>query len=135
MPETIADDCARRRTSARVIGGSEQAAGDRLDTQHAKKIAAHPQATSVARFAAGGQVEPGATPGKNAGESLLMIADLFPERVGQVRVAAGEVSLGPMAVGDPDHGEFLRILDRQGAQANGVDQLKDGGVSADAERE
>ncbi len=40
-----------------------------------------------------------------------------------------------MAVSDADGPQLLGIFDRDGAKANGINKLKDGGVGADAEGE
>ena len=39
----------------------------------------------------------------------------------------------PVAVGDAHGAELFRILNRYGAEANGINKLEDGGISADTE--
>ncbi len=64
-----------------------------------------------------------------------MITDLFPLRVGDVGVAAMDTAGTPGAIQDAHARELLGVRDRQRSQAERIDQLKDGGVCAGAERE
>jgi hypothetical protein len=63
-----------------------------------------------------------------------MPGDQLPERIRGPRVDAFVAAEGLRAVG-PHFGELLGTGDRQGPQPDGVDQLKDGGVRPDTERE
>ena len=69
-----------------------------------------------------------------AGERALVAANQLPERIRGLRVDAIVAAEGLRTVG-PDFGELLRIGNRQAAQPDGVDQLKDRGVRPDAQRE
>src|SRR5205085_12642069 len=64
------------------------------------------------------------------------IAHLLPERIGEARAPAGEIA-GAAAdrIRDADFDELLGVFHRQRADAYRVEQLKDRGVGADAERE
>jgi hypothetical protein len=62
-----------------------------------------------------------------------MIADLLPLRVGDIGVAAVDTAVPPGGVQDAHGSELLRIADRQRAEAQRINQLKDGGVRAGAE--
>ena len=58
-----------------------------------------------------------------------------PERPRQLRVVAVADAEAAVAADDADLGELVRGADGQAAQADGLDQLEDGGVGADAERQ
>ncbi len=60
---------------------------------------------------------------------------MFPLRICQLGVARDERSGCAVAVSDSDLGEFLRILHRQRAHTDGVQQLEDGGIGSNAERQ
>jgi hypothetical protein len=73
-------------------------------------------------------------PGECAGEGLLTIMNLLPERAREFAVILIEAE-AVIAAGDADFGEFLWSDDGKGAETNGIQQFEDGGVGADAERE
>jgi hypothetical protein len=60
---------------------------------------------------------------------------LLPDRAGQLAVAAVGNAESLVSAGDSHLGELGGIADRQASHGDGVDQLKDGRVRADAERE
>src|SRR5215469_10625238 len=64
-----------------------------------------------------------------------MVADLLPNRVGEFRIPCGKIATAPVAIGDPDDGELLRVLDREGAQTHCIEKLKDGRVRAYSQRQ
>src|SRR5205814_2619662 len=95
-----------------------------------------PEALRRPRLAARREIEAGAAPGEDVREDLLAIAHLLPQRVGEARRAARELSGAPAdRRRDADLDELLGALHRQRADADGVEQLEDRGVGADAERE
>jgi hypothetical protein len=66
-----------------------------------------------------------------ARERALVRADLLPQRIGDVRVPAlADEGVGAIRA---DIHERLGIGNREAAQADRVDEVKDGGVGADAE--
>src|SRR5260370_492859 len=73
-------------------------------------------------------------PDGDYGESLLALADLLPHGKCELGILARKLAGTPMAVRDPDGPQLLGVLDRNGAQADGVNELEDSGVGADAER-
>ena len=82
FPESMTDHRPRRAT-ALVVGGRKQAAGHRVDPQSPKEIAAHPDAIHHARHSRPGEVERIGTPREGAGENVLAVAHLLPQRIGQ----------------------------------------------------
>jgi len=75
-------------------------------------------------------------PGKGAGERSLAGANLLPDGVAEGRKPPLEVSAGVFhAAGVPYLGQLLRVFHGEGAQANGIHQLENRGVRADAEGE
>ena len=87
------------------------------------------------RLATRGDVETTLAPGKHARKPLLQGANLLPLRVGQIRVRRREIAGTAMRLNDANLGQLVRILERKRGQADGIEQLKDGSVGADAERE
>ena len=100
-----------------------------------KKIAADTDALCFAHLPAGGQIESLVGPDGDFGESLLALANLLPHGKGELGILARKLPGTPMTVGNADSAQLLGILDRNGAEANGVNKLEDGGVGADAKRE
>src|SRR5206468_1691146 len=78
-------------------------------------------------LAASGEVESRERPGRGALEQLRPLADLLPDRI------APRARPRQRAIGEED--EVPRILHRQRAQQETVDEGEDGGVRTDAERE
>src|ERR1700722_2394123 len=70
-------------------------------------------------------------PGENAGEAFLMVTYLFPQRIGEVGRANRDETVH--AAVNLNACEAVRIGDGQTAQPNGVHQLKNAGVNANAE--
>ena len=68
-------------------------------------------------------------------ERLLLALDLLPLRKRQAGATGREVSRAHRALGEIDHRKLLRANHRQGLQPHRVDELKDGGVGADTERQ
>ena len=100
-----------------------------------KKIAADADAFCFADLAPAGQIEALVGPDGDFGESLLALANLLPHGKGELGILARKLPGTPMTVGNVDSAQLLGILDRNGAEANGVNELEDGGVGADAKRE
>src|SRR5437879_6258367 len=100
-----------------------------------KEIAADTDTFCFADLPAGGQIESLVGPDGDFGEPLLALADLLPHGKGELGILARKLAGTPMTVGNADGTQLLGILDGNGAEANGVDELEDGGVGADAKRE
>src|SRR5436853_4286068 len=97
------------------------------------KITPDADALCFAHLPAGGQIESLVGPDGDFGESLLTLADLLPHGKGELGILARKLPGTPMTVANADSAQLLGILDRNGAEANGVNELEDGGVGADAE--
>src|SRR5262249_42014248 len=80
------------------------------------------------------QVEIGIAERGDAGEKSGMIAELLPERVRDLPVAPF-LTATPALSNHADLNQLFRMLDRQTTDEKCVDQLEDGGIGADAERE
>src|SRR5436305_3847459 len=115
-----------------VLAGKDTAEDGAL-AEGIEIVAADPVAARVMRLASGGQIELVRSPGKDGGKGLLMIANLLPKGVAKLSVSIGNSAGAPMTALGAHDGELLGIFDRKGAQADGVKQLKNGGISADAE--
>ena len=134
LPERVAHHCRFRSASPAVVVGPSSRPRIGGDAEHLEEIAAHPQAAGPARVDAAPDHEPGVAPREHPGERLLVAGDQLPERIGGFRVDAFVAAVGLRTVGT-DFREVLSIVNRQEPQPDGVEQLKDGGVRADAERE
>jgi hypothetical protein len=134
LPECFAEDNAGRATPALIVLRCEQPPYDRLHTEHAEEISAHIKAIHTVRLAAGRNVETTLGPGKHAVKPLLLGANLLPLRVRQHGVRRRKIAGTAMRLNDAHLGELVRILERKRGQADGIEQLEDSGVGADAER-
>src|SRR5580658_1935197 len=128
LPEAVADYCYRSRmpTAVDIVIGGEQSSAHRRDTEYTKEIRADPQALGEVAFTARGQVEPVGRPGQRPGEGLLMIANLFPNRIRE----GGYVPSHKLQLDKP-----VRIFHGQRTQHYCVQHAENGGVCADAERQ
>jgi hypothetical protein len=130
-PERVAEHRDRPVLAALplVVLVGEGPADDRADAQDVEEAAAREQAGDLARLAAGVQVEARRADGEDAAEEVLVIAQVFPLRVGE-RQARRQVGFGGRLL--QDH-EPLGLVQRQRLQHQRVDEVEDGDVGADAE--
>ena len=136
LPEGVAQDDSLRPATFVVVGGGDQAADQRLDAEHVEKVSANEQRVREMGLAALTEVVAEGRPCGDLGESLLLGANAVPEDTGEVSVVRVEISAAAMGrIRDFDSGQLLWGLHRQGAQAHGIEQLEDGCVCADAQRE
>ena len=133
-PERVAEHDPRR-AARRVVGVRDEPPGRRRDAEHVEESARDEEAARGTHLAAVREVERGAAPGGDVGESLLLAADLLEDRVVERIVGGGAVAAGAVHVDDADAGELPRPRDRQRSQPHRVDDLEDRGRGADAERE
>ncbi len=99
-----------------------------MQPQGIEKVPAHPEPVHVVYGSALRQVEAIAAPSECTGKNVLPVANLFPERIGKLRIAY------PAGV-RIDHAyqpQFLRPLHRQHPQRDGIDEAEDGRVGADS---
>ena len=80
------------------------------------------------------QIELLAAPDSNLRKALLTVPNVLPQWEGKLGILARKLAGTPMAVGNADGSQLLGVLDRNRAQANGVNELENGGVGADAKR-
>src|SRR5262249_28670932 len=108
------------------------ASQNRRDAEDFEKIAAHPHASGRADLPALGEIEGVFTPGEDARKRPLMIADVFPLWIGDRGVRTRKAARTAIAVGDFHLSELIRTRHRERPQSQGVEQLKDRRISADA---
>ena len=130
----MADDRRSHPASALIVGGNEQPPSPGDDAQHAEEVSTHPQSAGSPCRAAAADEERSVSPGKHGGKRSLMRSNLLPQRISDLGVDVGRHAEAVNAFG-ADFGQFLRIGNRQASQSDGVNQLNDGGVCADAESE
>src|ERR1700735_4523932 len=80
LPESVAQD-RRAATSARVVGRVEKPAEQRLNSERREISPAGVEPVEVLNFSAVGEIELLGKPGQNAGENILVVAQLLPNRV------------------------------------------------------
>ena len=135
LPECVTDHGAGSRTARAVIGIDEDPASQRWNAQHTEEAAADVYPLGAPDFADACQVKTGRPPGRDTGERFLAVTNLLPLGVRQFGIAAEEVA-GPAAgPADAHLDQFFGVGYRQHTQADGIDDLEDGGVRADAECE
>jgi hypothetical protein len=135
LPIGITDNCAGGRTGALLVFGQNQAATPRLDSEHAEEVAADPDSVRSPQFATLPNSHIIRGPGEDTREGLLLSLDLLPDRPSQSSVTSGIQAHSAVAALDPYLRKLLRVLNRQAAQPDGVEQLKDGGIRADSQRQ
>ena len=136
LPEPVAEDDAGSRARFSIVGRRQQAADVRRHAERLKEIAADPDSLCGSRLAAAGQVERHGAPGEHLGEGLLPLAH---------GAHNGFVMIGRRLMKRPVRPfpfvsmlistSCCGILDRKRPEAHRVDELEDGRVRADAERE
>ena len=134
-PEALAENDRRRRAARGIVARSEDAALQRAHADGVEERSAHPQGVGEARLTARGEVDPIGAPDSELREGLLLGPDALPERRGELRPVPREVAAPADPRCDADVVELLRTLDREPAQAHRVEELEDGRVGADPERE
>src|SRR5258708_19683052 len=136
LPKRVADHRSGRSTSWNVVIFANQAAHQRPHAQRLEKLTDAPKGLRKTGFAANRQIKAAVAPGKDAGEGLLMLANLLPQRIGEVWMSIREISGTAMLIlGDLQFRKLLRMRNRKHAQPHRIQQLKDGGVSTDSQRE
>jgi hypothetical protein len=125
LPEAVTDHRHRSGvpTAVQIVIRCEDAAAHGRHAEDAEEIAAGPQAFRELALAARSQVEPVGAEGQGSRESLLAIAYLLPDRIGET--ALRRVYLH----------QSLRILHRQRTQHHSVEDAENGRVCADAQRQ
>src|SRR5215831_4158285 len=81
LPEVVAEHC-KGRAAAVIVGRHQKSACGRAQSQRAEQVAADEEAVDIPHRTAARQIESFRAPGEGAGEYILMVADLFPDRVG-----------------------------------------------------
>src|SRR5947209_7692964 len=78
------------------------------DIERREESAAHPQPARKPQLATVREIEVVRAPGKDAGESLLLVADLLPERIGERGAASAETAGAAVRrFGDADLGQLV----------------------------
>ena len=71
------------------------------------------------------------SPGENVGKDLLMVANLFPKRIGKIGRDGRDETM--YAALDLDACQAIGISNGEASQANSIHELKNSGVNADSE--
>src|SRR5204863_3379624 len=121
--------------AAPVVIRLNQPSAKRSDAEHGKELTTRPQAPHHPRFDVVADGEVPAAPRKKPGESLAVFLKLVPERIGHLSVCTVGDSNSRIPAHDARFDQFLRSRHRQGLQTDAVEELKDGRVRPDAERE
>ena len=121
------------RIAGLIVRWRNEPSQKRMHRKDVEKVAAHPDAFRIVRFAARRQIERFGSPGRNGGKAFLAFANLLPHGKSDIRIAALEISRAPVAIRDFYDGELFWVLHRNRAQADGVNQLKNCGVGADSQ--
>src|SRR5579859_2717111 len=123
---------AAERASGLVVFGAEQTPKNGLDAKHMKKIPVYADTICVTHLPARSQIESLVGRDREFGDTLLALAVLLPHGKSDLGILARKLAGSPVAIGDAYGAQLSGILDRNGAQADRVDQLEDCGVCADA---
>src|SRR6185312_14637221 len=133
LPEAVADYRAGRAAALVVISRVKNAPENRLNTENIKEFAAHPEPVGIAGLAAIGKIKGGGTEGERV-KALRLAPNLLPHGIGGIGVAPGHVS-GTARICGTKNEQFLWIFHRHRAHAHGINQLEDGSIGANAERQ
>jgi len=113
--------------------GGEGAAQHAAHTQNIEKAGRHARAIDLFRLRAAAQIEAAVTKEGQAGEDVVLIAPL--DKVLEARLHALGHQAIQRRIGFPNHHQALRIAIRHGMQQHGIEDRKDGGIGADAQRQ
>jgi hypothetical protein len=115
-----------RTAAASIVGLAERSSGDRGQAEHSKEVSAAPDHFQRSDLAGVGQSHSIGRPDKRVVESLA-ITNRRPDRIRHRRVLAGAVRR--------ERDQRAGIANRKRFQQQAVEDGKDGGASADAERQ
>src|SRR5258708_4868011 len=130
LPESVAQN-SDTLASALILLRGGQAPGRRMDVQRAEVVSTHKQTVRVLDRTSAGEIKARVTPSENTGENILMIPNLFPERIGERRSGFARA----LRIQSSQLHEFLRLLHGKHPEHHRVDQAEDRGVGADSERQ
>ncbi len=104
LPEPIPKDHGGRLTAAQIVFRTEEAASGGRNPERGKEFAAHAQDGNAARLGALADAFASVStiPCENAGERLLVLADLLEQRIAEIVRIVGNAKAVP--VGDLDAG-------------------------------
>src|SRR5262249_29485791 len=134
LPQRVAQDRTGARAALPVVIRREQPATLGADSERPEAVAADPQQPHESPALAIAECSRTVGPREETVERLLSIAHLLEQRIGHVRRVTIDARIA-VRILDPHARELSRIGDRQRAKANGVQQVKDRRIRADAERE
>ncbi len=134
LPERVTDHRRSGAASGMIVTAIEQPSTFWCDAEHGEEVTTHPEAARRSCLDAAACEELGIPPGKHAGKGALVSANQFPQRVGGFRVDAFVASERLRTISS-HFGQLLRIGDDEGAEPYRIDQMKDGGVRTDPERQ
>src|SRR3989442_2438429 len=105
----MADNQARRGTATPVVCGHEEATASWLYAEGSEEVATNVKQPGGPHLPARSEVDAVCAPGEDAGEGLLALLDLLPNRIGDRRRSA-DASPHPFHIREVNFGQFLRGL-------------------------
>ena len=106
----------------------------RSHSERAEVLAADEDAVGRAKIGSLADAKVVGAPREHPVKRLLLIPELLPDGPCQLRVAAGVEAESAIASDNSNLDQLVRVRDRQRPQRDGIDQLEDGRVRADAKR-
>jgi hypothetical protein len=134
LPQRVTDHRDADAATLDVIDGTDQPPDSGRHAERLEEVARHPEAIHVLHFACRRQIEARIAKGNQRREGLLSRQQLLVLRQRDLPVATGVTAGAPVAR-QSHFDELMRGADRQRAQAQGVQQLEDRGVGANAQGE
>jgi len=129
----MADDGSGGAAAGGIVLLAEGAADGGRDAENPEEVSVDEEAFGGAGFAAGGEVEGLGAPDGESGEGLLVGADAVELYGGENGAPGGPPPSSAGTFREVEVGEFFRLLNGEGAEPDGVNQLKNRGVGTDSE--
>ena len=121
-----------------VVGCGEEAAEGGLDAEHGEVVAGDDLGVDDVGGCAAAEAGVAGGGGEQAGEGLVLVAEILVHGVGEVVGVVAAPAAGftvPGGIGGFEDDERGGIVDGKRAQQGLIEEREDGGVGADAERE
>src|SRR5262245_42180528 len=130
----MADDDRSRAAATTIVRVDQQPTALGCNAQHPEQAPARPEGDHGLRLGATTDKGPEYSPREDARERLLVIANLLPERIGDLGIEAIRYAERSRPL-HFDLRQFVWTGDRHAAQLDEIDQLEEGGVRADPDGE
>src|SRR5208282_5866684 len=134
LPKCIADDYAEGLAARPIIFRCEEPASDRNNSEQRKHLPARPKALNEPPLLSLSDGSRSREPGEKSGECPVLCSDLLPDRSAKRHVVRSQPEALKSALNlHPDQGRGVGY--GKTSQTHGIQQLKNGRVRANAERE